>query len=82
MNKAAAILVPAALFAVAMWGIIWGIEPMVSRENNNRVHAILLGCVYQGKIEKIEQVLVFDCNNRIELHKEINWVAAVQPKGK
>ena len=73
MNKAAAILIPAALFAAAMWGIVQGIEPMVSRENNNRFHAMLLNCSYMGPMEKMEQVLVFDCAGRIELHKEINW---------
>jgi hypothetical protein len=73
MNKAAVILVPAAFFAVAFWGIIGGIEPMVSRENNNKFHAVLLGCKYMGKMEKIEEVLIFDCSDKIELHKEINW---------
>jgi hypothetical protein len=73
MNKAAAILVPAAFFAAAIWGIIGGIEPMVSRENNNKFHAVLLGCKYIGKMEKIEEVLIFDCADKIELHKEIDW---------
>jgi hypothetical protein len=73
MNKAAAILIPAALFAVAIWVIIGGIERMVSQENNNKFHAVLLGCKYMGKMEKIEEVLIFDCNSNIELHKEINW---------
>jgi hypothetical protein len=66
-------LVPAAFFAVAFWGIIGGIEPMVSRENNNKFHAVLLGCKYMGKMENIEEVLIFDCADKIELHKEINW---------
>jgi hypothetical protein len=73
IKKAAVILVPAAFFAVAFWGIIGGIEPMVSKENNNKFHAVLLGCKYMGKMEKIEEVLIFDCANKIELHKEINW---------
>ena len=73
MNKAAAILIPAALFAAAMWGIVRGIDSMVSRENNNRFHAMLLNCSYMGPMEKMEQVLVFDCAGRIELHKEIQW---------
>jgi len=73
MNKAAVILVPAAFFAVAFWGIIGGIEPMVSKENNNKFHAVLLGCKYMGRMEKIEEVLIFDCADKIELHKEINW---------
>jgi hypothetical protein len=73
MNKAAVILVPAAFFAVAFWGIIGGIEPMVSRENNNKFHAVLLGCKYMGRMEKMDKVLIFDCANKIELHKEINW---------
>jgi hypothetical protein len=73
MNKAAAILVPAAFFAVAFWGIIGGIEPMVSRENNNKFHAVLLGCKYMGRMEKMDKVLIFDCADKIELHKEIDW---------
>jgi hypothetical protein len=73
MNKAAAILVPAAFFAAAIWAIVSGIEPMVSRENNNKFHAMILNCKYIGKIEKMDEVLVFDCADRIELHKEIKW---------
>jgi hypothetical protein len=46
---------------------------MVSRENNNKFHAMLLGCKYMGRMENLVQVLVFDCNSRIELHKEIDW---------
>jgi hypothetical protein len=73
IKKAAAILVPAAFFAAWVWFIIQGIEPMVSRENNNKFHAMLLGCKYMGQMENLVQVLVFDCNSRIELHKEIDW---------
>jgi hypothetical protein len=73
MNKEAAILIPAALFAAAMWGIVHGIDFMVSRENNNKFHAMMLGCKYMGRMEKMEQVLVFDCAGKIELHKEIKW---------
>lgn len=75
MNKAAAILIPVALFATAMWVIVQGIDPMVKQERNNRFHAMLLGCSYMGPMEKIEQVLVFDCAGQIELHKEIDWSA-------
>ena len=73
IKKAAVILVPAAFFAVAFWGIIGGIEPMVSKENNNKFHAVLLGCKYIGRMEKMDEVLIFDCADKIELHKEINW---------
>jgi hypothetical protein len=73
MNKAAAILIPAALFAAAIWGITLGIDRMVVKERNNKFHAMLLGCTYMGPMEKMEQVLIFDCQNKIELHKEINW---------
>jgi hypothetical protein len=73
MNKAAAILIPAALFAAAIWGIVHGIDLMVVKENNNKFHAMILGCTYIGRMEKIEQVLVFDCQDKIELHKEVNW---------
>ena len=73
MNKAAVILIPAALFAAAIWAITLGIDRMVVKENNNRFHAMLLNCTYMGPMEKMEQVLVFDCDGRIELHKEIEW---------
>jgi hypothetical protein len=73
MSKAAVMLVPAALFAAAIWGIVHGIDLMVSKENNNKFHAMLLECMYMGRMEKIEQVLIFDCAGRIELHKEIEW---------
>ena len=73
MNKAAAILIPAALFAAAIWTIVWGIDQQVARENNNRIHAQLLGCVYAGRPGRIEGILYFVCDNKIELHKEIDW---------
>jgi hypothetical protein len=73
MSKAAAILIPAALFAAAIWGITLGIDRMVVKEGNNRFHAMLLGCEYMGRMEKLDEVLIFDCQNKIELHKEINW---------
>jgi hypothetical protein len=73
MKRAAIFVIPAALFALAMYGIIHGIQPMVSKENNNRVHALLLGCQLLGSSKDIENVLYFDCDGRIELHKEINW---------
>jgi hypothetical protein len=73
MKKAVAILIPAAFFALAIWGIVQGIEPRVSQENNNRIHAMLLNCTYMGKSKDFETVLFFDCEGRIELHKEIKW---------
>jgi hypothetical protein len=82
IKKAAAILVPAALFAVAIWGIIGGIEPMVSQENNNKFHAMLLGCKYIGSAKDVEKVLYFDCADQIELHKEIDWAVLTAPEGK
>jgi hypothetical protein len=73
MNKAAAIIIPAALFAAAIWAITLGIDRMVVKEGNNRFHAMLLNCTYIGPMDKMEQLLVFDCAGRIELHKEIQW---------
>jgi hypothetical protein len=73
MSKAAAILIPAALFAAAIWTITLGINRMVVKENNNRFHAMLLECKYMGRMEKMNEVLIFDCAGRIELHKEIEW---------
>ena len=73
MKKAVAILIPAVFFVVAIWGIVQGIETMVTRENNNKFHAMLLNCTYMGKSKDFETVLYFDCNGRVELHKEIKW---------
>jgi hypothetical protein len=73
MSKAAAIVIPAALLAAAIWGIVHGIDQQVTRENNNRIHAQLLSCVYAGRSEKLEGMLYFVCDNKIELHKEIDW---------
>jgi hypothetical protein len=73
MSKAAVILIPAALFAAAIWGIVHGIEPMVAKERNNKFHAMLLGCTYMAQMEKMDKVLIFDCADKIELHKEIDW---------
>jgi hypothetical protein len=73
MSKAAAIVIPAALFAAAIWGVVLGIDRMVAKEGNNRFHAMLLECKYMGRMEKMDEVLIFDCAGRIELHKEIEW---------
>ena len=73
MNRAVAILIPAALFAFAIWAIVQGIKPMAAQENNNRFHAMLLNCTYMGKSKDFDAVLFFDCEGRIELHKEIEW---------
>ena len=78
MNKAAVILVPAAFFAAWLWIIVVSIEPMVSRENNNKFHAMLLGCKNLGNSKDIEHVLYFDCNGKIELHKELDWSASIK----
>jgi hypothetical protein len=78
MKRALGWIVPAALFAVWIWVIVLGIGPMVSKENNNRVHALLLGCQLLGKSKDVEQILYFDCAGRIELHKEIDWALLTQ----
>jgi hypothetical protein len=57
------------------------IEPMVSKANNNRVHALLLGCQLLGNSKDVEQILYFDCHGKIELHKEIDWAQEAR-KGK
>lgn len=82
MNKAAAILIPAAFLAAWLYAIMAGIETMASQENNNKFHAMLLGCTYMGKPKDFEAVLYFDCAGRIELHKEIDWAVATAPQGK
>jgi hypothetical protein len=54
---------------------------MVSKANNNRVHALLLGCQLLGNSKDVEQILYFDCHGKIELHKEIDWAQEAR-KGK
>jgi hypothetical protein len=46
---------------------------MVAEESNNKFHAMLLDCKYMGKSKDFDAVLFFDCNGRVELHKEIEW---------
>lgn len=75
MKRALEYITPVALFAVWLWVIVSGIEPMASKANNNRVHALLLGCQLLGNSKDVEQILYFDCNGRIELHKEIDWTS-------
>ena len=73
MKRALGLIVPVALFAFWLWVIIVGIDIMVSKENNNRFHAVLLGCKLLGSAKDAEGILYFDCNGKIELHKEIDW---------
>lgn len=75
MKRALYYIIPAALFVLAMFGILQGIDTMTSKENNNRFHAMLLGCKNLGSSKDIGGVLYFDCNGKIELHKEIDWSA-------
>lgn len=75
MKGALHYIIPVALFVLAMFGILQGIDTMTSKENNNRFHAMLLGCKNLGSSKDISGVLYFDCNGKIELHKEINWSA-------
>ncbi len=56
------------------WSTIVGIDRMVLRDNNNKFHAMILGCTYLGTARELENVLYFDCNDNIEFHKEIDWV--------
>lgn len=71
-------LIPAALAAAAVWGIVRGIDVMAVQESNNRFHAVLLGCAYMGKPRDFDTVLYFDCAGRIELHREIAWTDLTQ----
>jgi hypothetical protein len=82
IKRALGYMFPAAFFAAWIWFVMLGIEPMVSRENNNRFHAMLLGCKYIGSTKDVEKVLYFDCADRIELHKEIDWAVSTAPEGK
>lgn len=65
--------IPTALLLFFFWIIVNGIDQMVLREKNNKFHAMLLGCKYLGPVPDLENVLYFDCENNIELHKEYDW---------
>ena len=73
MNKAAAIVIPAALFAAAIWAITLGIDRMVAQERNNHAIARLMGCEYHVRLDAVPNLLIFDCAGSIEIHKEIKW---------
>jgi len=73
MSKAAVVLVPAALLAAAIWIIIRGIDVMVAQENSNHAIARVMGGVYQGRLDSVSHVLIFQCGGIIELHEEIKW---------
>jgi hypothetical protein len=55
------------------WSTIVGIDRMVLRDNNNKFHAMILGCTYLGPVRDLENVLYFECKDNIEFHKEIDW---------
>jgi hypothetical protein len=73
MKRAVAILIPVVLFVAAVSAIALSIDEMSHEENNNRMHAMLLGCQYLGKAKDYLPILYFDCNGSIELHKQIEW---------
>lgn len=73
MKRAVAILIPAALFAAWILVIVQGVDSMAAQERSNRFHAMLVNCTYMGKSKDLDAVLYFDCEGRIELHREIEW---------
>jgi len=66
--------VPTVCIVLFFWSTITGINRMVLRENNNKFHAMILGCKFLGPVPDLENVLYFDCKDNIEFHKEIDWV--------
>lgn len=66
--------IPTVLIVLFFWSTITGIDEMVLREKNNKFHAMLLGCTYLAPVPDIEDVLYFACGDKIELHKEIDWI--------
>jgi hypothetical protein len=73
MKSAVVILIPTALFAFAIWAIVRGIEPMVAQENNNKAIARIMGCAYIGRLEGTQDIVIHECDDKIELVKEIKW---------
>lgn len=56
------------------WSITVGIDRMIKHDNNNKFHAMILGCKYLKPVSDLENVLYFDCHGNIEFHKAIDWV--------
>ena len=66
--------IPTVMIVLFFWSTIVGIDRMVLRDNNNKFHAMILGCTYLGPVRELENVLYFDCKDNIEFHKAIDWV--------
>ena len=77
IKRALVYIIPAALFVVWFGIVLAGIDMMISKENNNKFHAMLLGCKNLGSSKDIEGILYFDCNGKIELHKELDWTSGM-----
>ena len=75
IKRALVYIIPVALFVVWFKIVLLGINTMVTKENNNKFHAMLLGCKNLGSTKDIEGILYFDCDGKIELHKELDWTA-------
>ena len=75
IKRALVYIIPVALFVVWFKIVLLGIDTMVTKENNNKFHAMLLGCKNLGSTKDIEGILYFDCDGKIELHKELDWTA-------
>ena len=72
--------IPTVLIVLFFWSTITGIDKMILRENNNKFHAMLLGCKYIAPVPDLDHVMYFDCKDNIELHKEIDWVKGIEYK--
>ena len=75
IKRAMVYIIPIALFVVWINFVLSGIDIMVSKERNNKFHAMLLGCKNLGTSKDVDHVLYFDCNGKIKLHKELDWAA-------
>jgi hypothetical protein len=73
MKRALMHLTPVALFAMWVWVVISGIDPMVTQENNNHAIARLLGCEYIGRLKEVSGIILHKCDGKIELVEELKW---------
>jgi hypothetical protein len=46
---------------------------MVAQENNNKAIARIMGCAYIGRLEGTQDIVIHECDDKIELVKEIKW---------
>ena len=73
MAKNPLLLITLILLSIWLTFVMNGIVSMRQQETSNRLHAMILGCKYLGPLSQPSDILVFDCKNKMELHRSIPW---------